>query len=169
MPRGRPRKYPVPEGAIQPENSTVGLVSSTVTATLEQPQNQTLGPVPHETFTEDNDDPIPELPKQKIVRTVEGSQAEIDPESYDLSSLDNFKPFNPSEKLPSPVIKKNAKGISYLNKPGEPRFYFNGDEFIKVYRGLGGKKTVLFWTYNAKKALHRRIRNYFKQKGFPGS
>lgn len=173
MPRGRPRKYPVPEGQIQPgsqvastdANTSISFSNSTVT--LEAPSAPSQ-PIPRETIS-DEEEPIPELPKQRVVRTTEGSQAEIDPESYDLTSLDNFKPYIDGEKLPEPLIKKNTKGISYLNKPGDPRFYFNGDEFIKVYRGLAGKKTVLFWRYNGKKALHRRIRNFFRQKGFPGA
>lgn len=109
------------------------------------------------------------MPQTKIVKTSNGQNAEIDPEAYDLSTLDNFAPYKEGEPLPSPVIKTNRKGIRYVSKEAEPKFLFRGNEFIKVQRGLGGKKTSLFWTYKDDKPLHRRIRAYLRKKNFPGA
>ena len=111
----------------------------------------------------------PHLPTQKFVKTSSGQEAGIDPDSYDLSTLDGFTPYKEGEPLPSALIKTNRRGIRYIAKQAEPRFMFRGNEFIKLQRGLGGKKTSLFWTYKESKPLHRRIRAYLRNKNFPGA
>jgi hypothetical protein len=111
----------------------------------------------------------PVLPTSRIVRTVTGQQAQIDPEGFDFSTLDDLKPYRDGEVLPEPVIKTNKKGITFLKKPGEPRFFMQGNELIKVYRGLNGKKRKLFWVCNPTKPLHKRIRKYLQKKGIPGA
>lgn len=102
--------------------------------------------------------------------------------NFNFSDLDNFKPYHEDEVLPPAVTKINRKGVRYLEKSGEPRFYFNGNEMIKVYNGLGGKKTTLYWTYKGDSAhpirsdmsndirpLHKQIRAYLRKKGIPGA
>lgn len=119
-----------------------------------------------------------EIPNEKLFRN---SKAENEL-TFDFSTLDHFLPYRKDEDLSPPIIKKNSKGIHYLLTAGEPRFYFQGNEFIKVYRGLGGKKTVLFWTYkgdspheikseisNDIRPLHRRMRAYLRKRGIPGA
>ena len=112
---------------------------------------------------------IPVMPKTRIVRTSSGSVATVDPEGYDLRSLDSIKPFKEGEPLPKADISTNRKGIRFVKKYGDPRFYFQGNELIKIYRGLGGTKKVLFWSYREKKPLHRQIRSRLKQLGIPGA
>lgn len=103
-------------------------------------------------------------------------------EDFDFDMLDDMKPYLTSEELPPAVTKVNRKGVAFLEKSGEPRFYFNGNEYIKVWNGLGGKKTKLHWTYkgdcnvpvktstsNDIRPLHRKIRSYLRQKGIPGA
>lgn len=117
---------------------------------------------------------VAEIPKTKVLKTSSG-YAEVMQRSEDLSYLDQFKAYIPGEPLPEPIIKKNSKGIRYVHKNGEPRFYFRGNEMVKVYRGLGGKKTQLFWTFKGNDKNpeiakeHQRIRNYLRAKGIPGA
>jgi len=109
-------------------------------------------------------------------------RATRDNPDFNFSDLDNFKPYIEGEVLPPAVTKVNRKGVRYLEKSGEPRFYFNGNEMIKVFIGLGGKKTTLYWTYKGDAAnpiksdmsndirpLHRKIRAYLRKRGIPGA
>ncbi len=119
--------------------------------------------------TENTQGNVALMPKSRLVKASKGELAVIDERVNDLSIYDGFKGYDPDEKLPEPEIKTNTKGIRFLKKAGEPRFMFRGDEFIKVYRGLGGKKTTLFWRYNQQNSEHRRVRSYLKKRGIPGA
>lgn len=115
------------------------------------------------------------LPRPKVIKTSQGQYGEVEPDGFDLKLLDKFTPYREEEELPAPIIKVNKKGVRFLHKKGEPRFFFQGNEFIEVYRGLSGKKTRLFWMYKEKNKdgtpnkLNMRIRKYLRNKGFPGA
>lgn len=118
---------------------------------------------------------LAQMPRPKIIRTTDGSQVQVEPEGFDFKLLDTFLPYHEGDELPPAVIKTNKKGIRFLQKRGDPRFFFQGNEFIQVYRGLGGKKQRLFWMYRDKlptgqpNTLHRRIRQMLRKKGIPGA
>lgn len=116
----------------------------------------------------------PVMPSRKVVKTSKTDFALVDPQDFDLGSFAGMKPYNEIDPLPEPVIKTNRRGIRYLSKPGEPRFYFHGNELIKIYRGLS-KKRMLFWTFRPlnnngeRNHLHIKIRNHLKKLGIPGA
>lgn len=114
-------------------------------------------------------DKTPSMPKSKMVRTANGSVGIVDPDGFDFSSLDGMKGYLDGDVLDEPEIKTNKKGMRFLKKAGAPKYYFNKNELIKVYRGLGGKKRSLFWIYNDKKALDKKIRMKLRQMGIPGA
>lgn len=105
----------------------------------------------------------------RVVKTHRGDEATIQSDAFDLAVLDTFKPYNEDDALPRPVTAKNSKGIVFIKKPAEPRFYFNGTDFIKVQMGIHGKKVSLFWRYDEKKTVHKKIRAYLRKKGMPGA
>jgi len=105
----------------------------------------------------------------KVVKTHRGDEATIEKEGFDLTVLDSFKPYEDGEPLPRPVTAKNSKGIIFIKKPAEPRFYFEGSDFMKVQLGIHGKKLSLFWRYDAEKSVHKKIRAYLRKKGIPGA
>ncbi len=114
------------------------------------------------------------IPRPKLIKTTNGV-GETEPEGFDLKLLDQFMPYHDGDALPPPIVKTNKKGVRFLHKAGEPRFFFQGNELIKVYRGLGGKKTQLFWSYKEKtkegnpNTLHQRMRKYLRKRGIPGA
>jgi hypothetical protein len=105
----------------------------------------------------------------KVVKTHRGDEATIEAEGFDLAVLDTFKPYHDEDPLPRPVTAKNSKGTIFIKKPAEPRFYFEGTDFIKVQMGIHGKKISLFWRYNETKPVHKKIRAYLRRKGMPGA
>lgn len=105
----------------------------------------------------------------KVVKTHRGDEATIQAEGFDLAVLDQFKPYHDDEPLPRPISAKNSKGQVFIKKPAEPRFYFDGNDFLKVQMGLHGKKTSLFWRYKEKIPVHKKIRAYLRRKGMTGA
>lgn len=102
--------------------------------------------------------------------------------NFDLRTLDTWKPFHNNEPLPQPVFKINKNGTRYVAQHAEPRFFFNGNELLKVQVGLSGKKTSLHWSYKGDhnkpyetethkdiRPLHRAIRMRLRQNGIPGA
>ena len=110
----------------------------------------------------------PRIPQSKIVRTTDGQQAILDPDLVNFESLLSMKPYVEGEQLPPAIVKTNSKKISYVVKPGEPRFYFNRNELIMVYMGLS-KKRKLWWVYDEKKPVHKKIRTALRKQGIPGA
>lgn len=105
----------------------------------------------------------------KVVKTHRGDEATIQAEGFDLNVLDQFKPYHDDEPLPRPISAKNAKGHVFIKKPAEPRFYFDGNDFLKVQMGIHGKKTSLFWRYKETIPVHKKIRAYLRRKGMTGA
>ena len=113
---------------------------------------------------------------ERPVKTSQGTYTEV-PDQFDMALLDSFKPYREGDKLPQPVVGVNKKGTRFLKKLAEPRFYFQGNDFLKVQQGINGKKVSLFWTFkqvgkpetSQRDSLHRRIRAHFRKKGIPGA
>lgn len=113
---------------------------------------------------------------ERTVKTSRGTFAEIQAE-FDMALLDEFKPYHEGEKLPEPIVGVNKKGVRFMKKPAEPRFCFQGNDLVKIQRGLNGKKVSLFWTFKQvgkpetaqRDALHRKLRSYLRKRGIPGA
>lgn len=121
-------------------------------------------------ITEESDaEKINGIRTSRIVKTHRGDEATVESEGFDLAVLDTFKPYHDDEPLPRPITAKNSKGMIFIKKPAEPRFYFDGNDFMKVQLGIHGKKLSLFWRYDAEKPVHKKIRAYLRRKGMPGA
>jgi hypothetical protein len=110
----------------------------------------------------------PVLPRSRIIKTNRG-EGVVEQTGFDFATLDGMKGYRENDPLPKPTVSINRRGMRVLKKVGEPRYYFNENELIQVYLGLGGKKRKLWWIFKKAKPLHVQIRKYLRNMEIPGA
>lgn len=102
---------------------------------------------------------------------LNGKSVSLPLQAFDMSKLESIasRPYRVGETLP-PAEKKisDRTGVEVVVKPGDPRFYFQGNELIRIWMDRT-KKRRLFWQYKPKNKVHVSIRKWLKSKGFPGA
>ena len=102
---------------------------------------------------------------RKVVNTPAGKVVE---KSYaDLKVFDSFVPYSPNEKLPKAEIQQNTRGIWVCRKPGEPRYFFRGNDLMKVWLEIGKRMTIAM-TFKDGNQTHQRIKKYLRERGIRG-
>ena len=109
---------------------------------------------------------------ETTVVTETGERATVPITGFDLNTLKKFKPYDRDVGLPPAVFSyedKKGRRIRVCVKEGEPRYYFNGNEFIRTWIGPNGKKRtpVRVFKPNTKPTDKQAMNYLLKSCGIP--